>query len=418
MRWDAQLFLFKGFCILGHHAISIYPIREIFTDEAIWSRERMKKIEIIAAVFLTICIALSATASAGSLPTLPSGKENPLPILYPELNSKPAPSWVTEGLRATYYATVDKGVNQQGRPEAGEAILQTDVVALEGSFAATSTSMYVQGPLGYLRPMAGGGFGSIVPAGCGDFWCSPEVLAKATERNDDDVTIIRGPVEVAGTGYQAIRFEVKHQGLKYSMTYDENTGLLLHHRYDILSADGATLETGIIDFRNRQQVEIPWAGGAAPTWLRPGQMTTYQGQTVYQIPGTMASPFPVTLQAEVVSVQAKSSIVKWTFVGQGAPSIPAYTASGARQLLGFWLPEVALEIDEVGEVDADPDTGITITVIQNDQNGIVFEQTNDRDYQRHLTYDKATGKLIQSYEEQLTEAMTNTVQKTLLQLAS
>jgi len=377
----------------------------------------MKKIEIIAAVFLTICIALSAAASAGSLPTLPSGKENPLPILYPELNSTPAPSMVTEGLRATYRATVDKGANQ-GRAEAGEAILQTDVVALEGSFAATSTSMYVQGPLGYLRPLASGGFGSIVPAGCGDFWCSPEVLATVRERSDDEVTIIRGPVEVAGSGYQAIRFEVEHEGPKYSMTYDENTGLLLHHRYDIHSADGATVETGIIDFRNIRQVEIPWIGGSAPTWLRSGQTMTYQGQTVYTIPGTMPSPFPVTLQAEVVSVQAESSVVKWTFIIQGAPSIPAYTASGVHQLMGFWLPQTALEIDEVGDVDEDPETGIAITVIQNDQNGIVFEETNGRDYQRVLNYDKATGKLLESREEQLTEAMTNTVQKTSLQLTT
>jgi hypothetical protein len=83
----------------------------------------MKKIEVIATVFLTICIALSAATSAGGLPTPPpSGKENPLPILYPELNSKAAPSWATEGLRATYYATIDKGANQEGRAEAGEAI--------------------------------------------------------------------------------------------------------------------------------------------------------------------------------------------------------------------------------------------------------------------------------------------------------
>jgi len=375
----------------------------------------MKTIEIIAIVFLTACIILTATTSAGPLP---SGKENPLPVIYPELNSKAVPGWVTEGLRATYYATVDKGVNQQDRAEAGDAIIQTDVVALEGSNAATSTSMYVRGPLGYLRPLAGGGFGSVVPAGCGDFWCSPEVLANVVERSDDDVTIIRGPVEVAGKGYQAIRFEVSHEGLKYSMTYDEKTGLLLHHRYDILSADGATVETGIIDFRNIRQVEIPWTGGAAPAWLRPGQTLTYQGQTVYQIPGTTASPFPVTLRAEVVSVQAESAIVRWTVPGQASISIPAYATSGVNQLMGFWLPQTALEIDEVGDVDEDPDTGMMITVVQNDQRGIVFEETNGRDYQRLLTYDKATGKLLESYEEQLSEAITGTVQKTLLQLAS
>ena len=66
--------------------------------------------------------------------------------------------------------------------------------------------------------------------------------------------------------------------------------------------------------------------------------------------------------------------------------------------------------------DKDPETGMMISVIQNDQSGIVFEETNGRDYQRLLTYDKATGKLIESHEEQLTEAMTGTVQKTSLQL--
>lgn len=394
----------------------IYPIGEIFF--LIRSRERMKNIEIISAVFLTTCIALSA-ASAGTLPTLPSGKENPLPIIYPELNSKSAPTWVTDGLRATYYATFDKGINQEGRAEAGEALLQTDVVALEGNSAATSTSMYVRGPLGYLRPLVSASFGSIVPAGCGDFWCSPEVLAKVPERDDGEVTVIRGPVVVAGSSYRAIRFEVSYEGLKYSMTYDEDSGLLLHHRYDIISADGTSVETGIIDFRGARQVEIPWTGGLAstPTWLRASQKMTYQGQTVYEIPGTVPSPFAVTFQAEVVSVQARSLVIKWTFVVGGSPSIPAYTVSGASQLMGFWLPEAALEIDEVGDVDEDPETGMMISVIENDQNGIVFEETNGRDYQRLLTYDKATGKLIESYEEQLTEAMTGTVQKTLVELA-
>jgi hypothetical protein len=156
------------------------------------------------------------------------------------------------------------GAGGRTAPKAGEAILQTDVVALEGSSAATSTSMYVRDPLGSLRPLVSASFGSIVPAGCGDFWCSPEVLATVRERSDDEVTIIRGPVEVAGSGYQAIRFEVSHEGLRYSMTYDDDSGLLLHHRYDILSADGTSVETGIIDFRSIRQVEIPWTGGGRP----------------------------------------------------------------------------------------------------------------------------------------------------------
>jgi len=375
----------------------------------------MKIVEILSVVLLVICLTPAGLPPADALPTLPSGKENPLPILYPELESLPAPPWVVEGLRATYYATVEGGA--VGRGQAGEALIQIDLVALEGTTATTSTSVYVRGPLGGLRHLAGGGFGSVVPAGCGDFWASPQVLAEVTERSDDEVTVTRGPVDAAGSSYEAIRFEVDHEGVRYSMTYDQASGLLLHHRYDILAADGSAVETGIIDFRNTRQLEIPWAGGSSPGWLRPGLTMTYQGQTVYEIPGTVPSPFPVTLTAEVVSAGEESSLIRWSSGGDGGLSIPVHSAAGVYQLMGFWLPAAALAMDEVGEVDSDPDTGMMITVIQNDQNGVVFEETNGQDYRRLLSYDKATGKLLSSYEEQLTEAMTGTVQKTWLELA-
>ncbi|HNT72301.1 MAG: hypothetical protein PHN90_07925 [Methanothrix sp.] len=376
----------------------------------------MKKTDLLPAAHLGLILLLAASPYSSALPTLPSGKENPLPLLYPELESLPAPPWVVEGLRATYYATVDGGTTA-GKSSAGEALIQIDLVALEGRSAATSTSVYLRGPLGSLRPLTGAGHGAIVPAGLGDFWASPEVLAEATEGADDRVTIIRGPVEVAGKNYQGIRFEVTHQGLRYSMTYDEETGLLLHHRYDILSADGSAVETGIIDFRKLRQLVIPWAGGSSPGWLRPGLTMTYRGQTVFEIPGTAPSPFALTLTAEVVSKGAKSSIVRWSDAGDSGLLIPARSAAGVYQLMGFWLPDAALAIDDGGNVDSDPDTGMMITVIQNDQNGVVFEETNGQDYRRLLTYDKATGKLVTSYEEQLTEAMTGTVQKTWLELA-
>jgi hypothetical protein len=379
----------------------------------------MKIFHILPGVFISICLILAASTQTSGLPTLPSGKENPLPILFPQLNAKPAPSWVEEGLRATYYATVDQGQGpRDGKPRTGDALLQTDVVALEGSLVTTSTASYVRSPLGLFRPLTGGGFGSVVPAGCGDFWCSPEVLAELPEGEDGDLTVIRGPVEAAGSTFQAVRLEVKRTGIRYAMTYDRETGLLLHHRYDIRSADGATTETGIISLQNLREVEIPWTGGTSPNWLRAGQTTSYRGETVFEIPGTVPTPFPIDLRAEVVSVSPEASIIKWTAPGDAGGSIPHYAASGVYQLLGFWLPETALAIDEVGDVDADPDTGLLISVIQNDRNGIVFQETNGRDYQRLLTYDKATGRLLESYEERLTEPFTSTVQKTVVELVS
>jgi len=364
----------------------------------------MRKIVFFTLAVIIIC-AVTSPASA-ALPTLPSGKENPLPILYPELNGKVAPPLVTEGLRATYYATTKNG----------ESLIQTDVVALDGSLAATSTTLYIQGPLGYMRPLSVSSFGSIVPAGCGDFWCDPGILKKAKERSDNDVVIVRAPLEVNGEVYQAIRFEIKREGTRYIMTYDENTGLLIHHRYDILSADGTSTDTGILQIRNTREVEIPWEGGTVPGWIRAGKKVTYQGQTLYQIPGSADVPLPLTLTVEFASVLKESSVLKSTVQDQSTTWPSSTTVSGVYQLMGFWLPEVALKIDEVGEIDADPDTGMIVSAVQNDDELIVLEMTNGNDYQKLLSYDKNTGQLLGSYEEQVTEPMTGTVQKTALEL--
>ncbi len=47
---------------------------------------------------------------------------------------------------------------------------------------------------------------------------------------------------------------------------------------------------------------------------------------------------------------------------------------------------------------------------------IVLEMTNGHDYQKLFSYDKNTGQLFGSYEEQVTEPVTGTVQKTVLEL--
>ncbi len=126
----------------------------------------------------------------------PSQREGePPPLLYPELESLP-PRLGRRGAEATYYATVDGGTTA-GKSSAGEALIQIDL----GPWRADPPPPpppYTSGALESLRPLTGAGHGAIVPAGLGDFWASPEVLAEGTEGADDRVTIIRGPVEVAG----------------------------------------------------------------------------------------------------------------------------------------------------------------------------------------------------------------------------
>ena len=122
------------------------------------------------------------------------------------------------------------------------------------------------------------------------------------------------------------------------------------------------------------------------------------------------------MTVEFASVQKESSVLKSTVQDQSTTWPASTTVSGVYQLMGFWLPEVALKIDEVGEIDADPNTGMMVSAVQNDDELIVLEMTNGHDYQKLLSYDKNTGQLLGSYEEQVTEPLTRTVQKTTLEL--
>ena len=164
-----------------------------------------------------MCIALILTASGASgAPTLPSGGDNPMPIRFPELNRAAAPEWVTEGLRATYYmiaSTSDSegGINENkdvGSGSAGDGLVQIDVVAMENGMAATSTESYAPDLYGGMRKA--NSYGSVVPAGIGDFWCNPQVLQKIPEKASDDLTVQRIPFSIDGQGFPGhkARFQI------------------------------------------------------------------------------------------------------------------------------------------------------------------------------------------------------------------
>ena len=56
---------------------------------------------IVKPVMILLAIVVLSQAACGAA-TLPSGMENPLLLIYPELSTAPAPSWLAEGTRATY----------------------------------------------------------------------------------------------------------------------------------------------------------------------------------------------------------------------------------------------------------------------------------------------------------------------------
>ena len=335
-----------------------------------------------------------------SAPTLTGGIEDPILIRYPELSTALAPSWLQEGTRATYYviATSPAGDVQK----TGNGLIQIDVVALGEGKAATNTEQYAPYPQGGLRPIQV--TGSITPMGCGDFWSNPEVLGRIPDlTNSNGLTVQRVPMNVGGKNYNAIMFYFQEDTLTIKLIYDLDTGILLHYKLDY--AQGAVGTSVLQELRDVRKVSIPWKDGQVPAWLADGVTLRYQGQKVIQTQGAIGPPYstPLSVQASVLSVHGRFAELK---LGN------LECVSGIAQLNGFWIPQGAVANLNPGIIDTDPDTGMQISVMESNANGIVFARTNQQDYAMQYAYD-SSGKLVQmvsQYNEGLGTVRTESLQ--------
>lgn len=359
-------------------------------------------------IMMLLAIAALSSAAFGAS-TLPSGMENPLPLFYPELTTSPAPSWLTEGTRATYSviaSTSDTEYSENiewstGNPGAG--LTQVDLVALEDGIAATHTQPYTPDLQGAMRLLIG--FGSVVPAGCGDFWCDPQVLNNIPEQAGDRLMVQHLPVTIGGENYQAIRFDYNNEGLKMALVYDLETGVMLYHTMDYTSygMEESKLTTSrashaIYELRSLRSLKIPWKDGSVPLWLSAGQTYYYQGSTEIYLPGATPSAFPLSVQMTIGTVHGRFTEAREdTYTSDPVPPPYVNTVYGAAQLMGGWLPPEASSTPP-GIIDTDPETGMQVSMVQNDESGIVLEMTNQFDWREVFTYD-TSGKLISTYQE-------------------
>lgn len=373
------------------------------------------RIEVMVKPVLLLLLMTAASLTVDGAPTLPSGMENPLVLRYPELATAPAPSWLTEGTRATYSVIASTPESEYSEKiewttgSTGHGLSQVDVVALEDGVAATNTKPYAPYPQGGMRKLVG--FGSVVPQGCGDFWASPEVLNGIPEEAGDRLTVQRLPVTVGGEEYQAIRFDYRNEGLEMALVYDLESGLMLYHTMDYtsLGMDAGVVTSSrsthaIYELKNLRKVNIPWADGSLPSWLEAGQVYYYQGQSQSQIQGAAPVASPLAVKMSIGSVHDRFAEAREDTISQDqAPYVK--TVYGVSQLMGGFIPPEASSLG-TGIVDTDPDTGMRVAVIQNDASGIALEMTNQVDFREVVTYD-SSGQLLSIYQEYNPDVITS-----------
>jgi hypothetical protein len=350
---------------------------------------------------------------------------DPFLILFPQLKNLPAPDWVREGLRVTYYSAVASVRGNfvfdpldgaaRATPDdppggSGDGFWQHDLVAVEGNTYAQNQVLYSlvsnrQAPSPMLTLM------SLGMPGYGASWANPKAFDGAEQLQAEGLRIAKMPYEVQGRKYDAIRIEsttfegVGRPNGRCVSVYDLRTGLMLYNSTASYSPASDSTLLSHLEYRGQRMLNLPWQDGVTPEWVKQGGRLTLEGNMTMVMPGSPALP----LQCRAV-VETQRRGGRWSthstalYVGNALNS-QYRSITGASQVFGGnWIPATALHVLRQGLVlDQDPITGSRIVVngVGTDVRGTPAIQITETCGQWSLTlgYDRRDGSLVSSYKQ-------------------
>jgi hypothetical protein len=323
---------------------------------------------------------------------------NPFVQLFPEANRAPAPDWLREGVRVTYYVQSATVAQDPDKGSSGAGYVQYDLVALDDRNAVSSMKFYLDTGNGVVFPSFT--MFSLGIPGAGDYWLDPAVLKKAEGAARDQLVIKRMTTTIAGKSYQAVRFEYRPQGAEYVWMFDEVTGILLFYRHAIGAEGAARRQLADVTFVRQRQLRLPWQAGAAPDWVGAGGSLRYEGSYDVATMGSPAGSLPYAVQVKMERGRGKWSRYKVTDYIAGKTNATAERISGVAQLFdALWLPSEALAaLRTARTLDRDPVTGAQVAVARGPSGTIVLTETGEAYYTK-LTYDGQDGILLALEQE-------------------
>ncbi len=382
-----------------------------------------------------------AAAPAGQPSTAPDG--GALATFFPAVRTAPAPEWVKQGTRLTFYSAAaslqgsyfeytpdahggfdDRQGHHYGRTEtssggSGEGYIQVNVARLTPNTAALDLRIY--GIVGGPSPRLVSAAAAVAPAGGMDYWMNPGLLATLPDVQRDGLTILHGQFTLGGRQYKSVRIMGTTTSSKQSWVFDTDSGVLLYagsatqgansplHQAGETIAGGTLLtETFLVNQRN---VNLPWSMSPAPPWVARTPTLGYDGNISMRMPGSPAFPMKVS-----VTYQLRSQGPDWFRYGgsqvmpapAGMPSLPTPLdrVFGPAQIGGVWIAPEILATLRTGQVlDRDAITGVTTSVgaMTNRQGGSMVSILEVNGLQRtEYGYDRATGiQLFYGQTEQM-----------------
>lgn len=344
-----------------------------------------------------------------------------------DLKNLPAPEWVKEGTRMSYYSAtaevpeayekfiLDEGGDWVGKTSgkryrreeifgaAGHGVTQVDVLSVDQGISALKVNSWLYssftGPLVPIKQAP-----SICPVAGGDWYTNPDALDSLQDRNEEGLTILRMPYTLGGTTYDAIRIQQESETSTFAHVYDLNDGKLLATFNSAMSADKKSTIFAYATLIGIRQMDLPWLGQELPDWARPGAVLRYDGAKTFE--AILAGySFPTSIAVELMITDAGRKFYTYTqstsVSASGFPSQYGQESliGGIGEPAGLALPPaalVALQTDQI--IDRDDVTGITVTVDDisqdDDGNGLVVLRSANEGYYADMTYDASTGILI------------------------
>lgn len=334
---------------------------------------------------------------------------NPFLTLFPALKQSPAPSWLKEGHRATYYvqgANIPQDGDEDGTGGAGYA--QYDVVALDKNNVVSSLKLYSDQGNSIVTPLLNSAIFGV--PGAGDYWLHASALENAEDVANDELTVVHMPTTIAGEEYQAVRFQYETGGATYVWVFDAESGLLLFYRHEIGGEGAAHKQLADMTLVGARQLKLPWKGRSIPDWAERGLTTRYDGVSTVVIPGTDDVQFATSVETEIARAQPRWTSYKAAAYTAGQFTGVSERVTGVAQLFdAFWLPATALSARVRRPLlDRDPITGAEVTYART-ADVIALTETGDA-YYTILHYDARTGQLIAMRQESQNGFVTNVVE--------
>jgi hypothetical protein len=398
--------------------------------------ESLGRIEIPPAATTTQPAAGAPLAGPGPMSSLPGtaqrlakllggggvGASCPFAPLMPSLDSVGAPYWLKEGVRLTFYQAaafmpltdhyyykdeeggwVDKNGNRYRREEniggGGDGISQVNIACVDGQrvVAHVRTYHYLNHP-GPLLPLMTQGW-LVSPGVAEEWWVNPKSLREAVVGMHGGVRVLRGPYNLNGKTWSAVRFEIKSDQSQAVYTYDEVTGLMLHTHRILYEADKQILmSSNLMEWRT---VKYPWANVGVPAWVQTVNQLQYAGTRVLTSPGAAPYTMPLAVTATFTRKEPRWVSYRVRSMLQIANSLPQTPSendlvTGPSQFGGIWMNPQSLRTLRLGQVlDQDRTANTTVTVSRADAAGVQITETGQA-HTLTFTYDGNTGVMASS----------------------